>query len=393
MAVPASMKSQFLLNPDITYLNFGSFGACPKPIFKNYQEWQLRLESEPCEFIAVNGVKYLQTSREALAAYVNCNADDLVYVTNPTYAVNIIAKSLKLEEGDEILATDIEYGAMDRTWNYYCGLQKARYVRHPVTLPVTTRETFVEEFIKGITPRTKAIFISHITSSTALRLPVEEICKIAKERGLLTIVDGAHVPGHIPLDLSTLQADIYTGACHKWMMAPKGCSFLYVRKEFQDMFDPLVISWGYQSAAPSHSRFLDYHQMQGTRDFSAFLTVPASIQFMKENNWHSVAAASRRMILDNYQRFCDLMGTNPVCPVNDSFLVQMCSIPVATDQPERLHQILFDHYRIEVPVMRQVQDVYLRFSINAFNSQADVDKLYDALTEIIAQGELIRRQA
>ncbi len=385
------LKSQFLLNPDITYLNFGSFGACPRPIFKDYQDWQLLLESEPVDFIAVNGVNYLKASREALAGYINCNADDLVYVTNPTYAVNIIARSLALNEGDEILATDIEYGAMDRTWNYYCGKQKARYVRHHVTLPVTTKAFFIEEFIKGITPRTKAIFISQITSSTALKLPVAEICEIAKQRGLITIVDGAHVPGHIPLDLSALKADIYTGACHKWMMAPKGCSFLYVKKEYQDLFDPIIISWGYQSAAPSHSRFLDYHQMQGTRDFSAFCAVPASIRFMNENNWVEVAAASRQLILNNYQRFCDLMGSQPICPVDDTFLVQMCSIPVPTDQPEKLHQHLFDHYHIEVPVMRQEKDVYLRFSINAFNSQSDIDKLYNALAGIVAEGVLIKK--
>ena len=385
------LKSQFLLNPDITYLNFGSFGACPKPIFKKYQEWQLLLETEPCDFIAVNGVNYLKASREALSEYINCQADDLVYVVNPTYAINIIAKSLELKEGDEILTTDIEYGAMDRTWNYYCGKKNALYMRNHVTLPVTTKEFFIAEFLKGITPRTKAIFISQITSSTGLRLPVEEICEVAKQSGLLTIVDGAHVPGQIPLDLSTLKADIYTGACHKWMMAPKGCSFLYVKKEYQDLFDPAIISWGYQSAAPSHSRFLDYHQMQGTRDFSAFCTAPACIEFMKEHNWEEVAAASRKIILDNCQRFCDLVGTKPICPVDDTFLVQLCSIPIHTDQPEKLHQHLFDHYRIEVPVMRQGTDVYLRFSINAFNSQADVDKLYDAIAVIVAQGELIKR--
>ena len=385
------LKSEFLLRSDITYLNFGSFGACPKPIFKDYQDWQLLLESEPCDFIAVNGVNYLKASREALAGYINCHPDDLVYVTNPTYAINIVARSLKLAPGDEILSTDIEYGAMDRTWNYYCNGAGAKYVRNQMTLPVTTKERFVQEFISGITPRTKAIFISQITSSTALRLPVEEICAIAKERGLLTIVDGAHVPGHIPLDLSQLQADIYTGACHKWMMAPKGCSFLHAKKEYQNLFDPIIISWGYQSAAPSHSRVLDYHQMQGTRDFSAFCTLPACIRFMKEHNWADVAAASRKMILDNYQRFCDLVGTQPICPVDNTFLVQMCSIPMPTDQPEKLHQLLFDKYRIEVPVMRQEKDVYLRFSINAFNSQADVDKLYDALTEIRNEGVLILR--
>lgn len=382
------LKSQFLLTPEITYLNFGSFGACPRPVFNNYQEWQLKLESEPCQFIAVDGIGYLKKSREALASFVHCDADDLVYVTNPTYAINIIAKSLKLEEGDEILSTNIEYGAMDRTWNYYCRKNKAKYVRQPIELPIASRDELIEQFWKGYSAKTKAIFISQITSSTALRLPVEEICEMAKQKGLLTIVDGAHVPGHIPLDLSMLKADIYTGACHKWMMAPKGCSFLYVRKEHQHLFDPVIISWGYESAAPSHSQFLDYHQMQGTRDFSAFLTVPKSIEFMKDNNWAEVAARCRKIVRDNYEKFCSLVGSKPICPVSDEFLGQMCSIPIKAEQPEKLQRRLFEHNKIEVPVMRQENNVFLRFSINAFNSQEDLDKLYNALQELLKDGWL-----
>jgi len=383
------LKSLFLLNPEITYLNFGSFGACPKPIFSDYQAWQLLLESEPCQFIAVNGVEYLKASRQALASFIHCDADDVVYVTNPTYAINIIAKSLQLEEGDEILSTNIEYGALDRTWNYYCKKSKAKYIRQPIELPVLSKEAIIEQFWKGYSKNTKAIFISQITSSTALRLPVKEICEMAKERGLLTIVDGAHVPGHIPLDLSELKADIYTGACHKWMMTPKGCSFLYVKKEFQNLFDPLAISWGYESAAPSHSQFLDYHQMQGTRDFSAFLTVPKAIEFLKENNWEEVAAACRELARVNYIRFCELLGSYPLCPGDDNFLGQMCSIPVKTNQPEKLQRFLFENYKIEVPVMRQESYIFLRYSIQVFNSQEDLDKLYRALQEIISNTDLI----
>lgn len=161
---------------------------------------------------------------------------------NPSYAINIIAKCIDLKPGDEILTTDLEYGAMDKTWNYYCKQKGANYIRQPIHLPLTTKEAIVEQFFKGLTQKTKAIFISQITSSTALILPVKEICEIAKQKGLLTIVDGAHVPAHIPLNLQELKADIYTGACHKWMMTPKGCSFLYVAKEQQHWIDPLIIS-------------------------------------------------------------------------------------------------------------------------------------------------------
>ncbi len=311
-----TLKSQFLLNPEITYLNFGSFGACPKPIFEDYQKWQLELETEPVQFITVNSLNYLKKSREALGNYIDCDADDLVFTPNPSYAFNIIAKSLILMPGDEILSTNLEYGAMDKTWNYYCGKAGATYVRQEISLPITSKEAIIEQFWKGYTEKTKAIFISEITSSTGLKLPVKEICEIAKQKGLLTIVDGAHTPGHIPLKLSGLKADIYTGACHKWMLTPKGCSFLYVKKEFQDLFDPLVVSWGYDSAMPSHSQFLDYHQGQGTRDISAFLTVPKAIEFLDKYDWPAKAAACRKLVQENADRFCELVGTKPLLQMN-----------------------------------------------------------------------------
>lgn len=385
-----NLKSQFLLNPEITYLNFGSFGACPKPVFEEYQKYQRELEWEPVQFIAVNGLEYLKKSREALAQYVNCAADDLVYTTNPSYAVNIVAKNFKLNPGDEILSTNIEYGACDRTWNYYCRKAGAKYVRQPITLPIVSKEKFIEDFFKGLTDKTKAVFISQITSSTALIFPVKEVCEIAKSKGLMTIVDGAHVPGHIALDLQDMKVDVYTGACHKWMCAPKGCSFLYVKKEFQHLFDPLVISWGYEAVVPSNSQFIDYHQTQGTRDFSAFLTVPKTIGFLKENNWSNVAADCRALAHKNYLRFCNLLGTQPLCPISDEFLGQMCSIKVMTTEPEKIQKILFEKYKIEIPVMRQEETVYMRYSINAFNSQEDLDKLYNAVSEIIATTDLIR---
>ncbi|HTQ29508.1 MAG TPA: aminotransferase class V-fold PLP-dependent enzyme [Puia sp.] len=386
----ATLKSQFLLSPDIIYLNFGSFGACSRPVFDDYQRWQRELEFEPVQFITVNGPRYLQQSREALAGFVHCPADDMVYVMNPSYGVNIVAKSLPLNPGDEILSTDIEYGACDRTWNYYCKKKGAKYVRQHISLPIVSKEKLVEDFFSGLSSRTKAVFLSHITSSTALILPVKEICAIAKQKGLLTIVDGAHAPGHIPLDISDLHADIYVGACHKWMMTPKGCSFLYATKNCQDWLDPLLISWGYDSAHPSHSRFLDYHQGQGTRDFSAFLTVPRAIQFMKDNHWDVISAGCREIVQKNAGRFCELLGSSPLCPVGDEFLGQMFSIPVRSSQPDALKQYLFDAYKIEVPVMTQEGDVYIRYSINAFNSQGDLDALYVALKDILANTDLLQ---
>ena len=380
----------FLLRKDITFLNFGSFGATPAPIFDAYQKWQRVLEAEPVQYIVFDGPGYLQTSREALANYIGvADKDDLVFVTNPSFAVNMVAKNFPLQPGDQILTTDIEYGACDRTWEYYCAQKGATYVKQKISLPITSKEKFIEEFFAGITPKTKAVFISHITSATALKLPVEEICAMAKQKGLITFVDGAHGPAQTEVNLATLQADFYTGACHKWMMAPKGCSFLYAAKSVQPICDPMIVSWGYQAAKPSHSNFLDYHQMIGTRDFSAFLTVATCIEFMEQHNWKAVGRKCHEMVLEHAPRFFTLLNSQPICPLNSEWIGQMISIPIHTSDPEKLQRTLFLDYQIEVPIMRQGNDVYLRYSINAFNTVEDLDALYNAILDIKERGTLL----
>jgi isopenicillin-N epimerase len=383
-----NLQSQFQVNPDITFLNFGSFGACPKPIFADYQKWQLALEYSPVQFSTVDGLKYLQSSREALGAFINCNANDVVFVTNPSYAVNMIAKSFDLQKDDEVLATNLEYGACDKTWEYYCAKAGAKYIKQKINLPIKNKETFLEDFFAGVTSKTKLIFISHITSSTGLIFPVQEICEYANEKGIIVFIDGAHAPGQVPLDLQKLNVDIYTGACHKWMMAPKGCSFLYVKNKYQKLFDPLIISWGF-NAPIVNSLFLDYHQWQGTRDFSAFLTVPACIKFMQENDWDNVSKKCKELVLHNAQRFCDLLNATPICPLTPEFIGQLFSIPIKTKDPLGLKLHLYEKYKIEIPVMPHGDLVFLRYSIQAFNSQNDLDVLYNALVEIIKDGVFI----
>ena len=380
--ITTELRSQFLLRPDITFLNFGSFGACPRPVFERYQQYQLELEQEPVQFIVQTGPHYLQESRKALAEYLHVNADDIVYLVNPSHAVNLIAKSFELAAGDEVLTTEWEYGACDRAWEYYCEKSGARYVKQSIQLPLKSQADFLEQFFRGVSAKTKLIFLSHITSSTALRFPVEQVVKEAQSRGIMTFIDGAHAPGQVELDLTKLGADIYTGACHKWMMTPKGSSFIYVKREHQDRFDPLVISWGYKSDTPSHSRFLDYHQTQGTRDFSAFLCTPEAIQFMKKYNWPAVASECRALVRQNAPRFCELLGTEPLAPLTEDFTLQLCSFRLRTNEAERVKSLLFDTYKIEVPVMRHGQAVFLRYSINAFNTQEHLDRLYDAMKAI-----------
>jgi len=378
----SDLKEAFLLRKDITFLNFGSFGATPKPIFEAYQQFQRELEYEPVQFILNKGPEYLKESRVRLAEFLTCEPDDLVYVPNPTFAVNIVASSLDLKAGDEVLSTNIEYGACDRTWEFYCAKKGAKYIKQAISLPIQSKESFLDDFWKGYSERTRMVFISQITSATGLILPVKEICDEAKRRGLLVFIDGAHVPAHIELNLIALNADFYTGACHKWMMTPKGSSFLHVKPEHQKHLDPLIVSWGYQADFPSHSQFLDYHQFNGTRDFSAYLTIPEAIDFMKVNDWWGVAEDCRTLVQLWLPRLCELVGSKPLAPVTDEFIGQMGSIPVRCENPMELKQILYNEYQIEIPVMVQNGQVYIRYSINAFNSEEDLIKLERTLQEL-----------
>ncbi|MFM9988888.1 aminotransferase class V-fold PLP-dependent enzyme [Flavobacterium sp.] len=383
------MKSQFLLDKNITFLNHGSFGACPKPIFEEFQRFQLELEREPVQFIQKKQIGYLKTARESLAKYVGCEAQDLYFTPNPTFAINTIMHSLNLKEDDEILTTNHEYGAMDRTWHFYCKKSGAKYVRQEISLPIISKDQILEEFWKGYSSKTKIIFINQMSSATALLFPVKEICDKAQELGLITIVDGAHIPGHIDLNIQELNPDYYTGTLHKWMLAPKGSSFLYVKKEFQNDLHPLVVSWGYESLFPGESQFLDYHENQGTRDVSVFVCTPSVINFLEKNKWKQKSEECKQIVLDNYQRFCDLLGTNPICPITSEFLGQMASVPLKTNNPQGLKDLLYDKYKIQIPVMPLNGDIYIRYSINAYNSQEDLDVLYSALEDIIKTTNLI----
>jgi len=223
-----------------------------------------------------------------------------------------------------------------------------------------------------------------------LIFPVKEICDKAQQLGLITIVDGAHVPGHIDLNIQDLNPDYYTGTLHKWMLAPKGSSFLYVKKELQNDLDPLVVSWGYESVMPGESQFLDYHEYNGTKDVSAYLCTPTVINFLIENNWSEKSKCCKQMVLDNYQRFCDLLNTQPLCPITNEFLGQMASIPIKTDKPTALKEMLYDKYKIQIPVMPLNGAIYLRYSINAYNTQEDLEVLYKALQDILATTNLIQ---
>jgi isopenicillin-N epimerase len=372
------LREEFLLDQSVTFLNHGSFGACPRAVFERYQQWQLELERQPVLFLARRLEELLSEARAALGAYVGADPDDLVFVPNATTGVNVAARALGLRAGDEVLTTDLEYGALDLTWEHVCAELGATYVRTPIRLPVESTEEIVEEVWAGVGTRTRVLFVSHHTSSTALTLPVAELCRRARDAGLRTVVDGAHVPGHLPLDLRSLDADYYAGNCHKWLCAPKGAGFLYVRRELQRDIHPLVISWGYEGDDPD---FRSRHEKQGTRDPSAYLTVPDAIEWQSRHDWdavrvrcHELARAARTEL-----------GLEPLAPDSPDFFRQMVTLRLPDDAPKDLQERLYDEHRVEVPVFERAAGRLIRPSFQGYNDADDLERLRGALDVLLAR--------
>ena len=375
------MRDLFLIDPKVTYLNHGSYGACPKSVFLDYQNFQKRLEKQPVQFMTKYFWEDLKITRDTLGDFIKCDGDDILLFPNPTTAINNIIENLDIAEGDEILTTQHEYGALIRAWNRLSIRKSFSFIQQKIDLPLGSKETFIDQFCAGINERTKIIFISHITSQTALIFPVEEICKIAKSKGIITIIDGAHAPGHIDLDISQIGCDYYTGACHKWMCAPKGSSFLYVAKNFQKGMSPQIMSWGEKGDDPGPSQFLMDFQWQGTKDMSAFLAIPSAIRFLQKNKWKEKSVISKNLISHLAGRLKDILGTESLFK-NKNWIGQMVSHPLPMDSPVNLKDTLWNGFKIEVPIFEWEKRNFIRVSAHFYNDQKDMDHLIKALKEI-----------
>jgi isopenicillin-N epimerase len=385
-----ALRDLFLLEREVVYLNHGSFGACPRPVFEAYQARQLELERQPMAYMRRRQGE-LTEARQALGAYLGAAADNLVYVPNATMGLNIVARALDLQPGDEVLGTDHEYGAIERTWEFVCAKQGARYVRQHVPLPIQSVEQVVEALWSGVTERTRVLFFSHITSPTALILPAVELVRRARQAGILTVIDGAHAPGQITLDLDALGVDFYAGNCHKWMMTPKGSGFLYARPEAQPLLEPLVVSWGWGTEQPRVTCFVDQHQNQGTRDMAAFLAVPSAIRFMAQHDWPAVRESCHQLVRDARHRIGALDGPEPATPDEPRWFSQMAALPLPLCDAGTLCQRLRDEHAIEVPIVRwsgangDTPRAFVRLSVQGYNTRADIDCLLDALARLLPE--------
>jgi len=378
------MRSQFLLDQEVVFLNHGSFGATPLPVFESYQKWQLELERQPVEFLGRCASGLLTKSREILAEYLGTQPGNLVYVTNATTGLNIVARSLLLKAGDQVLASNHEYGALDRTWRFLSRKSGFEYINQNIILPLCNPEQLIDQLWHGVTERTRVIFISHITSPTALIFPIRDICRKARAAGILTVIDGAHAPGQIPLSLDDLGADFYCGNLHKWLCAPKGSAFLFARPEVQPLLEPLVISWGYESETPGPSPFIDLFEWTGTRDIAAFLAVPDAIRFQLENHWDRTREVCHRLAARALTAICERVKLEPLAVNPDPWFAQMVSAPLP-DQIDikSVKSRLYDQFRIEVPLFNWNGRSLIRVSCQAYNSDDDLERLMCALDHVL----------
>ena len=391
------MQEDFLLDSHITFLNHGSRGACPRKVFERYQTWQKELEFHPVEFLDMlrSLGPNLRNAREALATYLKTKPDDLVRMTNATEGINVVFRSLNLKPGDEIVTTDHEYAACEKALEHLCLHTGARGVVVPITTPLISEQAFVDVVAGAFTKKTRLLFISHITSPTALHFPLKELLKQAKAAGILTLIDGAHVPGHLPLSLSDLAsqgADFYVGNTHKWVMGPKGAAFLWVRHELQDRIDPLVISHGWQAKRGTEvgplggPAFIDRMESQATRDPAAFLTIPAALRYLESlpnKNIHEETA----LFLDSVGKDwaertgLELLGNK------DLRARRMICLPLPEQEAwkaKRLHDYLWEKHKIEVHVIEWKNRLLVRISIQVYNRPQQAHDLVGILGRLFS---------
>ena len=377
------------LERGLVFLNHGSFGACPTEVLRHQAALRAEMEAEPVRFLSRELDDRLDAARTALASFVGADADDLAFVTNATSGVNAVLRSRVFTAGDELLTTDHAYNACRNTLRFVADRAGARVVTVTLPLPVRSPDDVVEAVLAKVTARTRLALIDHVTSPTALILPVERLTAALAVRGVDVLIDGAHAPGMVPLNLATLGATYYSGNCHKWLCAPKGSAFLWTRRDAQADVRPLTISHGATAVRPGRSRFRLEFDWTGTSDPTAWLTVPKAIEYLGglvEGGWPALMARNRALALDARHLLCAATGTAPSCP--DAMIGSIASISLpdgTTDVGWRrldpLQARLYEDWRIEVPVMSwpAAPRRLVRISAQLYNRREHYERLAEAL--------------
>jgi len=399
---------EWALDPSITFLNHGSFGACPLPVLDAQASWRRRMEAEPVGFLARELEGLLAVARAELAEFVGAGPDDLAFVRNATTGVNTVLRSLRFAPGDELLVTDHAYNASINALRHAAARDGARVVFARLPFPVRDTGEALEAVLAAVSPRTRLALIDHVTSPTALVLPVAQLVAELDRRGVDTLVDGAHGPGMLPVDLDALGAAYYTGNCHKWLCAPKGSAFLHVRHDRQAMVHPLAVSHGANSMRTDASRFRLEFDWTGTDDPTAWLSVAEAIHAVggaTAGGWPEVMRANRGLALEARDLLLDALGVEPAAPA--CMLGSMAAIRLpGTRGParegDRIAGIFEDDLRsrgFEVPVMAWPLpalvasgdlpagtecDLFVRISAQRYNHLDQYARLAEALADVVA---------
>lgn len=390
------MKENWLLDPTIAFLNHGSFGATPKLVLAKQSEWRERMEREPVLFLARQIDELLEVVREELATFLNADPNGIALVNNATAGINAVLRSLDLDRHDELLVTNHEYTASRNTLDFAAAVAGAKVVVVEIPFPIASPDVVVERVLERVTDRTRLLLIDHVTSQTGLVFPVERIVAELNARGVDTLIDGAHAPGMLALDLRAINAAYYTGNLHKWVCAPKGAAFLYVRENRRAGVRPTSISHGATSDRRDRSRYLIEFDWTGTDDPTALLSAPESLRVMAslvEGGWPEIRRRNRALALQARDILIDALQIEKPAP--DEMIGSLAAVPIP-DSPYAAHSlfgndpiqdVLFDKYRIEVPVMLwpRAPKRVLRVSAQLYNETAEYERLAGALRNEIAR--------
>jgi len=390
---PTKFRRYWQLAPQTVFLNHGSFGACPKPVLRLQDRFRAEMEAEPVQFLWRRYEQRLEPARQELARFVGAKSKDLVFVTNATAGVNAVARSLNLRRGDEVLTTDLDYNACHNVLAEVVRRAGAKLVIAKVPFPINSADEITAAILQSVTRRTRLVLLDHVTSNTAVIFPIEPIIRELEARGVETLVDGAHAPGMLPLNLRDLGPTYYTANLHKWVCAPKGAAFLWVREEKQAGLQPAVISHGNNRPRPGFTPFQDRFDWAGTFDPSAWFCVGEAIRFiggLLPGGWREVYRRNHALAVAARRTLCDQLQVEPPCP--ETLLGSMATIPL----PDRFQRVppsgkidreqlrLYDEFGIEVPLMRfgQPPRRWLRVSAQIYNSLAEYEYLGAALDRL-----------
>ena len=387
--------SFWTLDPDVTFLNHGSFGSCPRPVQQAQSQLRERMERQPVQFFARDLEEMLDAARAELATFVGAAPEDLAWVPNATTGLNAVLRSYPFQPGDELLTTDHEYNACTNALRFAAERSGARVIVAELPFPTEGDEQIQEILLNKVSAKTRLALIDHITSPTGLVLPIERIVRSLKERGVETLVDGAHAVGMLDLDLEAVGAAYYTGNCHKWLCAPKGAAFLHVRRDLQSQVRPISISHGANSTRTDRSRFQIEFDWTGTDDPTALLCVPEAIRAIEQHHpggWPALREHNRLLAIEGRRILCDALGIAPPCP--ESMLGSLAAFPISdgTGEPAKsalyadpLQDVLLADWSVEVPIIPWPERPHriCRISAQAYNRAEDYLRLGEALVEVL----------